>query len=109
MGGSAIAIWIIVAVAVAGLAVWLIGLSRAARKPYPQHPVGQRLRSTVQGGLHVSDGGRSVAPRRDEPVVPGEAPAGDSLHPGGEDTADDQDADGGSGQRRQVSSAIPPD
>ena len=96
------------AVAVAGLAVWLIGVSRAARRPYPQHPVGQRLRSTDQGGLHVSDGGRSVAPRRDEPVVPGEAPAGDSLHPGGEDTADDQDADAGSGHRRQAS-AIPPD
>ena len=108
MNGSAIAIWIIVAVAVAGLPVWLIGVSRAARKPYPQHPVGQRLRSTVQGGLHVSDGGRSVAPRRDEPVVPGEAPAGDSLHPGGEDTADDQGTGSGSGQRRQTS-AIPPD
>ena len=108
MNGSAIAIWIICAVAVAGLAIWLIGVSLAARKPYPEHPHGQRLRSTVQGGLHVSDGGRSVAPRRDEPVVPGEAPAGDSLHPGGEDTADDQDADGGSGHRRQAS-AIPPD
>jgi hypothetical protein len=108
MNGSATAIWIICAVAVAGLAIWLIGVSRAARKPYPEHPQGQRLRSTVQGGLHVSEGGRSVAPRRDEPVVPGEAPAGDSLHPGGEDTADDRGADGGSGHRRQAS-AIPPD
>jgi hypothetical protein len=49
-----------------------------------------------------------VAPRRDEPVVPGEAPAGDSLHPGGEDTADDRGAGGVSGHRRQAS-AIPPD
>ena len=108
MNGSAIAIWITVAVVVAGLAIWLIGVSRAARKPYPEHPQGQRLRSTVQGGLHVSEGGRSVAPRRDEPVVPGEAPTGDSLHPGGEDTPDGQGTDSGSGHLRQAS-AIPPD
>jgi hypothetical protein len=92
VNGSATAIWIIVAVAVAGLVIWLGSVALAARKPHQEHPQGQRLRSTVQGGMHVSEGGRSVAPRRDEEVIPGEAPAGDSLHPGGEDTADDQDA-----------------
>ena len=34
MSGSATAIWIIVAVAVAGLAVWLGSVALAARKPY---------------------------------------------------------------------------
>jgi hypothetical protein len=79
---SAIAIWIIVAVAVAGLAVWLGSVALAARKPYQEHARGGRLRGTaVQGGMHVG-AGRSVAPRRDEPVTPGEVPAGDTLHPG---------------------------
>jgi hypothetical protein len=78
---SAIAIWIIVAVAVAGLAIWLGSVALAARKPYQEHARGGRLRGTaVQGGLHVG-AGRSVAPRRDEPVTPGEVPAGDTLHP----------------------------
>jgi hypothetical protein len=78
---SAIAIWIIVAVAVAGLAVWLGSVALAARKPYQEHARGGRLRGTaVQGGMHVG-AGRSVAPRRDEPVTPGEVPAGDTLHP----------------------------
>jgi hypothetical protein len=84
---SAIAIWIIVAVAVAGLAVWLGSVALAARKPYQEHARGGRLRGTaVQGGMHVG-AGRSVAPRRDEPVTPGEVPGGDTLHPGAEDSA----------------------
>jgi hypothetical protein len=78
---SAIAIWIIVAVAVAGLAIWLGSVALAARKPYQEHARGGRLRGTaVQGGLQ-GGAGRSVAPRRDEPVTPGEVPAGDTLHP----------------------------
>ena len=76
MTTSAIAIWIIVAVAVAGLAVWLGSVALAARKPYQEHAHGEPLRGTVQGGMHVG-AGRSVAPRRDEPVTPGEVPAGD--------------------------------
>ncbi len=83
MDGSATAIWIIVAVVVAGLAVWLGGMALAARKPYQEHAHGERLRGTVQGGMHVGSG-RSVAPRRDEPVIPGDTPAGDTLHPGAE-------------------------
>ena len=82
MNGSATAVWIIVAVAVAGLVVWLGSVALAARKPHQEHAQGERLRGTVQGGMHVG-AGRSVAPRRDEPVTPGEVPAGDTLHPGG--------------------------
>ncbi len=84
MNGSATAIWIIVAVAVAGLVVWLGSVALAARKPHQEHAHGERLRGSVQGGMHVG-AGRSVAPRRDEPVTPGDVPAGDTLHPGGED------------------------
>jgi hypothetical protein len=84
MTSSATAIWIIVAVAVAGLAVWLGGVALAARKPHQDHAHGESLRGTVQGGMHVG-GGRSVAPRRDEPVIPGDGLAGDTLHPGAED------------------------
>jgi hypothetical protein len=80
MDGSATAIWVIVAVVVAGLAVWLGSVALAARKPQQEHARGQRLRGTaVQGGMHVGSG-RSVAPRRDEPVTPGEV-SGDTLHP----------------------------
>lgn len=83
MTSSATAIWIIVAVAVAGLAVWLGGVALAARKPNQVHARGEPLRGSVQGGMHVG-GGRSVAPRRDEPVIPGDGPGGDTLHPGAE-------------------------
>jgi hypothetical protein len=82
MTSSATAIWIICVAAVAGLAIWLGSVALAARKPYQEHAHGGRLRGTaVQGGMHVG-AGRSVAPRRDEPVTPGEIPAGDTLHPG---------------------------
>ena len=43
--------------------------------------------------MHVG-GGRSVAPRRDEPVTPGEVPPGDTLHPGAEDPAAGTDSSG---------------
>jgi len=99
MTSSATAIWIIVAVAVAGLAVWLGSVALAARKPYQEHAHGERLRGTVQGGMHVG-AGRSVAPRRDEPVTPGEVPAGDTIHPRAETPGADtesRDARQGSG------------
>jgi hypothetical protein len=69
MNGSATAIWIIVAVAVAGL-VWLGSVALAARKPHQEQAHGERLRGSVQGGMHVG-AGRNVAPWRDEPVPPG--------------------------------------
>lgn len=86
MNGSATAIWIIVAIVIAGLAVWLGSVALAARKPHQERAHGERLRGTVQGGMHVG-AGRSVAPRRDEPVTPGDVPAGDTLHPGTEGPA----------------------
>jgi hypothetical protein len=89
--GSATAIWIIVAVAVAGLVIWLGSVALAARKPHQEHAHGERLRGDVQGGMHLG-GGRSVAPRRDEEAIPGEVPPGDSLHPGGDDPAAGTDA-----------------
>jgi hypothetical protein len=98
MSGSATAIWIIVAVAVAGLAIWLGSVALAARKPHQEHAHGERLRGTVQGGMHVG-AGRSVAPRRDEPVTPGDVPLGDTLHPGAEDPG----VDAGSRGARQGS------
>jgi hypothetical protein len=94
MNGSVTAIWIIVAVAVGGLVIWLGSVALAARKPRQEHAHGERLRGTVQGGMHVG-AGRSVAPRRDEEVTPGEVPPGDSLHPGGEDPAAGADTRGG--------------
>jgi hypothetical protein len=93
MDGSPTAIWIIVAVVVAGMAIWLVSVALAARKPHQEHAHGERLRGDVQGGMHVG-GGRSVAPRRDAEVIPGEVPPGDSLHPGGEGPAAGKDATG---------------
>ena len=48
MNGSATAIWIICAVAVAGLVIWLGSVALAARKPYQGHAHGEPLRGTVQ-------------------------------------------------------------
>jgi hypothetical protein len=92
MTTSATGIWIIVAVAVIGLAVWLISVALAARKPYQEHAHGARLRGRVQGGMHVG-GGRSVAPRRDEPTGPGDVPPGDTLHPGTDAPDDSSEPD----------------
>lgn len=59
------------------LAVWLIAIAFAQRKPYfRMHS--ERRRGRVQGATHVG-GGRSVAPRRDAPVIPGEHPEDSTL------------------------------
>jgi len=79
MHTSATAIWIIVVVVVVALAIWLVAVMRAARKP-SREPRGDRLRGPVQGGTHVG-GGRSVAPRRDEAVDPDQVAAGDTVNP----------------------------
>jgi hypothetical protein len=79
MDGSATAIWIICAVVVVGLAIWLIAVSLAARRPR-REPHGDQLYGPVQGGTHVG-GGRSVAPRRDEAVDPDQTPAGETVTP----------------------------
>ena len=79
MHGSAIAIWVIVIVVVVALAVWLIAVHRADRKPGGEAH-GNKLLGPVQGGSHVG-GGRSVAPRRDEEVNPDQTPHGDTVSP----------------------------
>jgi hypothetical protein len=67
MTGSVIGIVSIVVVVVAGLALWLAMVARAARHPQQEHPQHDPMRGLVQGGQHVG-GGRSVAPHRDAPV-----------------------------------------
>lgn len=73
MTASAAVTWAIVAVTVAGLAVWLIVIALAQRNPFFRHINPDRRRGRVQGGTHVG-GGRSVSPRRDAPVIPDENP-----------------------------------
>ena len=75
---SATAIWIICAVTVAALAVWLTAVALASRTPYFRHPHQERRRGRVQGGTHTG-GGHSVAPRRDAAVIPDENPEDSTL------------------------------
>ena len=70
MSGTATGIWIMCAVIVAGLVIWLVAVALAARHPGQEHPRHESLRGLVQGGQHVG-GGRSVAPTRDAPVPEG--------------------------------------
>ena len=51
MTTSATGIWIIIAVTVAGLAIFLGSVVLAARQPRRRHAQGERLRGTVQGGM----------------------------------------------------------
>ena len=81
MTTSTTGIWLILAVTTVGLAIFLGSVVLAVRQPRRKTAHGEQLHGTVQGGNHVG-AGRSVAPRRDEPVTPGDAPAGDTLHPG---------------------------
>lgn len=75
---SATGIWIICAVSVVALAAWLMAVLLSDRSPYFRHPQYNRRRGRVQGGTHTG-GGRSVSPRRDAPVIPGEYPEDSSL------------------------------
>jgi hypothetical protein len=70
MSGTTTAIWVICAVVVVSLALWLITVALAARRPAQDHPKRDQMRGLVQGGQHVG-GGRSVAPTRDAPVPEG--------------------------------------
>jgi hypothetical protein len=70
---SAVLIWIICVVAVVSLAIWLVAIGRADRSPYFRHPHVEPRRGRVQGGTHAG-GGRSLAPRRDAEITPGEDP-----------------------------------
>ena len=71
-------LWIMCAVIVVSLAAWLIAIALAERTPYFRRPHPEARRGRVQGGTHAG-GGRSVAPHRDSPVIPGENPADSTL------------------------------
>lgn len=75
---SATGLWIMCAVIVIALAVWVATVLLADRRPYVRRPGIERRRGRVQGGTHTG-GGRSVAPRRDAPATPGEDPEGGTL------------------------------
>jgi hypothetical protein len=75
---SSAAIWIMCVAIVAGLAIWALAVHLAGRHPHPKRKVLERRRGRVQGGSHVG-GGRSVAPRRDAPVIPNENPEDSTL------------------------------
>lgn len=70
MSGTTTGIVVLCVVIVVGLAIWLVMVARAARRPGQEHPKRDPLRGVVQGGQHVG-GGRSVAPTRDAPVPEG--------------------------------------
>lgn len=74
---SGTALWIMCAVIVLSLAVWLTLVALAARRPQSRQHANKRY-GRVQGGSHTG-GGRSVAPRRDQPVVEGEDSDGSTL------------------------------
>jgi hypothetical protein len=78
MTASAGVIWAIVIVAVVALAVFVAVVLISDRSPYFRHPQHDRRRGRVQGGTHVG-GGRSVSPRRDDPVIPDEHPDDSTL------------------------------
>lgn len=91
---SAILLWIMCAVIVVALAAWLVVLALAQRDPSARGTGVEHRRGRVQGGSHTG-GGRSVAPRRDAVVVPGEDPEDPATpdHPGrpGEGTGNPMD------------------
>jgi hypothetical protein len=93
MTGSVTGIVFIVVVVVAGLALWLAMIARAARRPQQEHPQHDPMRGLVQGGQHVG-GGRSVAPHRDAPVPEGggnpPAPEEEEAAYSGRQSADDR-------------------
>jgi len=65
---SPAAIWTICIVAVACLAFWLSMIWYADRHPYVRHQRLPDMPGPVLGGIHLSEGGRSVAPSRELPA-----------------------------------------
>ena len=69
---SPAAIWTICVVAVGCLAFWLSAIWVADKNPVWKHWRGWRMPEMpgpVLGGVHVAEGGRSVAPNREAPAV----------------------------------------
>lgn len=62
-------IWAIVVVAVVSLAIWLVGIAWTAEHPMWRHHQLPDMQGPVVGGMHVAEGGRSVAPNREAPPV----------------------------------------
>jgi hypothetical protein len=65
---SPAAIWTICIVAVACLAFWLGMVSYADRHPYVRDRRLPDMPGPVLGGIHLAEGGRSVAPSRELPA-----------------------------------------
>lgn len=86
---SPAAIWAICVVAVACLAFWLIMINYADKHPYVRHRRLPDMPGPVLGGVHLAEGGRSVAPNRElpadltipEPQVPGQRAPQPSAEP----------------------------
>lgn len=95
---SATALWIMCAVIVVALVVWLGSVALAQRRPSARGAGVESRRGRVQGGTHTTGGGRSVAPHRETVVVPGENPEESATpdHPGrpGEGTGNPMDLSG---------------
>jgi hypothetical protein len=70
MSGTTTGIVVLCVVVVLSLAIWLVAVELASRRPGQKHPKREPLRGLVQGGQHVG-GGRSVAPTRHAPVPEG--------------------------------------
>jgi len=66
MSGSLIAVVVIPVVVAIALAVWIIAVYRANRRP--DSGPGKMPRRQVIGGAFRSSGGRQLMPRRDDPV-----------------------------------------
>lgn len=82
---SPAAIWTICIVALGCLVFWLGAIAVADHYPFWRHWQAQDMPGPVLGGIHMAEGGRSVAPNRDAPAVlvePLEVPAQRDAAPG---------------------------
>jgi hypothetical protein len=68
MNTSASENWLIAIVSVVVVALLITVVVVASLRPH-RRPSATGRRFRVQGGMHTGGGGRSVAPRRDEPVT----------------------------------------
>jgi hypothetical protein len=69
MVASAAATWAIVIVVVLCLAFWLVAVEVFAPRSRRRNVRLPRMTGPVLGGMHLAEGGRSVAPNRDAPAL----------------------------------------